>query len=320
MTPALGSHRPHDHAVSFYDHDGEAMTALVRYVVAGLVYGERVVVVATEAHQSALDQALRDVHGLDDAAERDAGNYVTLDAADTLAQFMVDGAPVAEKFAASVGEILRQVCVGDVPVRVFGEMVALLWDEDNVAGAIALEELWNQAADERAFHLHCAYPTGPLREAGLDDIARVCETHSSVRPPANYSFPLPKHLARTSHADRSEESEVFLPVPEAAAAMRRFVAEILRAWGEDELLWEANLIASELATNALRRGDSPFRAYISRSRGTVRMRVEDLGVTEAPRQPSVAVVGRLADRWGYDEQSGATVTWAELSAGPTSRS
>ena len=320
MTPAPGSPRPHDHAVSFYDHDGEAVTSLVRYVVAGLVYGECVVVVATEAHQLALDVALRDVHGIDVAAERTAGNYLSVDAAETLARFMVDGSPDATKFEASVGELLRQVCATSVPVRVFGEMVALLWDEDNVAGAIALEELWNQAADEHTFHLLCAYPTGPLREAGLDDIARVCETHSSVRPPANYSFPLPRQLARTNRFDRGEESEVFLPVPEAAAAMRRFVAEVLRGWGEEALLWEANLIASELATNALGNGDSPFRAHVSRSRGTVRMRVEDVGVDSSVRPPSVAVVGKLADRWGYDEQPGATVAWAELSTTSTQRS
>ena len=148
----------------------------------------------------------------------------------------------------------------------------------------------------------------------------MCETHSTVRPPANYSLPLPGSAARANRSDRGEESEVFLPVPEAAAAMRRFVADVLRAWGEEELLWEANLIASELATNALIRGGSPFRAYVSRARGVVRMRVEDIGTSEPTgrtsatgmRDRGAAIVRKLADRWGYDEQAGATVTWVEL--------
>ncbi len=322
MTPASGSTSPHDHAVSFYDHDGEAITALVRYVVSGLVYGERVIVVATERHQAALDRALRDVHSIDDSRERAGGNYVTLDAAQTLARFMVDGVPDPARFRASVGALLAQACAPGVTVRVFGEMVALLWDEDNVAGAIALEELWNSLADEHAFHLLCAYPTGPLREAGLDDIARVCETHSSVRPPANYSLSVPRSPAPTIPI---EQSEVFLPVPEAAAAMRRFVAGVLRSWGDHDLLWDANLIATELATNALSNGGSPFRAYVTRTGGVVRLRVEDNGsgvpvqrrAGESGRpERGVAVVGKLADRWGYDEQPGVTVTWAELSTAP----
>ena len=301
------------------------MTSLVRYVVSGLGHGERVVVVATPAHQAGLDLALRDVHGIDDVAARAAGDYVTLDAAETLAQFMVDGAPDEPRFRASVGEVLARASEPGIRVRVFGEMVALLWDQDNVAGAIALEGLWNAAADEHEFHLLCAYPTGPLREADLDDIAKVCETHSSISPPANYTLAVPR---RARPSDRSEEYEVFLPVPEAAAAMRRFVAEVLRSWGEHDLLWDANLIASQLATNSLTIGESPFRGQVSRVGGVVRLRVDDIGSAQsarpanAPAKPErgVAVVDKLADRWGYDVRVGATVMWAELDTRSTKHS
>jgi hypothetical protein len=37
-------------------------------------------------------------------------------------------------------------------------MVAVLWEEGNKPGAIALENFWNAALEKNAFHLHCAYP------------------------------------------------------------------------------------------------------------------------------------------------------------------
>ncbi|MEO5652553.1 MAG: ATP-binding protein [Marmoricola sp.] len=110
--------------------------------------------------------------------------------------------------------------------------------------------------------------------------------------------------------------------------MRRFVAEVLRSWGEHDLLWDANLIASQLATNSLTIGESPFRGQVSRVGGVVRLRVDDIGSAQsarpanAPAKPErgVAVVDKLADRWGYDVRVGATVMWAELDTRSTKHS
>jgi len=62
---------------------------------------------------------------------------------------------------------------------IFGEMVAVLWDEGNRVGALALEHLWNDLLNNQAFHLHCAYPRTLFAgdEAGLFNI---CESHSQV--------------------------------------------------------------------------------------------------------------------------------------------
>ena len=45
----------------------------------------------------------------------------------------------------------------------------------------------------------------------------------------------------------AEYSQVFLPVPEAVAAVRRFVTEVLTHWRELDLVTDAALVASELA-------------------------------------------------------------------------
>ena len=61
----------------------------------------------------------------------------------------------------------------------FGEMVSVLWEEGNHAGALALESLWNEVLSEKPLHLHCAYPRSLFSKdtAGLMDI---CESHSHI--------------------------------------------------------------------------------------------------------------------------------------------
>jgi hypothetical protein len=96
---------------------------------------------------------------------------------------MVDGMPDAQLFDQSVGVILtesRRKAIGkDQGLTVFGEMVAVLWDQGNREGAIALEELWNDVLNDRSFHLHCAYPRSAFSgaDSGMDSI---CQNHSHV--------------------------------------------------------------------------------------------------------------------------------------------
>jgi hypothetical protein len=43
-------------------------------------------------------------------------------------------------------------------VRVFGEMVSLLWDAGLIDAAVELEVLWNELGVQYPFSLLCAYP------------------------------------------------------------------------------------------------------------------------------------------------------------------
>src|SRR5205085_11235780 len=108
------------------------------------------------------------------------GHVLLLDAADTLAAFMVSDAPDPALFDAVVGEVVRRAAARGRAVRAFGEMVALLWDAGNVAGAVSLERLWNTLAHEVAFSLFCAYPTHGVLGTDGDDFDDVCLLHSQV--------------------------------------------------------------------------------------------------------------------------------------------
>ena len=307
---------PREHAVVFYDHDTEAVEAVAEYVAEGLRQGEPVVVIATEEHRDALDLALLGF-GADPEWVRATGQYQSLDAAATLSTFMVHGLPDADLFEASVGGVVRAAGRGSTKVRAFGEMVALLWDEGNVAAAIALEGLWNGLAERVEFALLCAYPTTALGTGSLAEVNCVCDLHSEVLPPPRYEVP----FAGTAASGAQERSEVFVPVPEAVGAARRLVANTLDSWGAGHLVWDAALVTSELATNALRHGGSPFRAVIDRRAGVVRIAVEDAG-PGWPRPRSAApqdfggrgmlILDRLCDRWGVERHGTGKTIWAEM--------
>lgn len=108
--------------------------------------------------------------------------YTMLDASETLGTFMRHGRPNAKLFSATVGEILdeaiRSVRGEGARLTAFGEMVAILWEQGNKRAALQLEALWNEALNERAFHIHCAYP----RQSVLcdEDFAAIRSAHSHV--------------------------------------------------------------------------------------------------------------------------------------------
>jgi hypothetical protein len=59
---------------------------------------------------------------------------------------MVDGQPQSVRFNYCMGEALNRACRGSrgSTLRVFGEMVDVLWKEGQHDAAIRLEVLWNR--------------------------------------------------------------------------------------------------------------------------------------------------------------------------------
>jgi anti-sigma regulatory factor (Ser/Thr protein kinase) len=305
--------------VSFYDHGRELTETLARFVGEGLAEGERVVVVATGPHRAALDAALRD-HGVNVARERLSGRFVEQDAAELLGTFLRDGTPQPDLFHETVGRLVTEAGSHGDPVRVFGEMVSLLWDQGRIGAAIDLETLWNALSGQTDFSLLCAYPTAGLDGARLGDVRDVCAVHSDLLPPASYADGDPTGSDSGGHF-----SQVFLPVHEAVVAVRRFVTAALRLWGDDDLVEDAVLVASELATNAVMHASSPFRLSVDRSIGVICLAIQDAASGQAREQSAtddglsgrgMAIVNALSRRWGCDSLPAGKVVWAELVVGP----
>ena len=73
------------------------------------------------------------------------------------------------------------------PVCAYGEMVDLLCKSGNPAGAIKLEELWNELASSYDFSLLCAYNMGNFGNASdAEQFATICNQHTHVIPTERY--------------------------------------------------------------------------------------------------------------------------------------
>ncbi len=175
---------PAVHSVHFYDADEALIQRLQSVLLSSVEAGNSILVVATDGHRAQLTAALKK-RGLDVFRLENDGTLTFLNAHETLSLFMVNGLPDRERFLSSVGalvlsakQVARNASRG---LTVFGEMVAVLWEQGNKAAALQLEALWNDLLNDRVFHLHCAYPRSLF--AGVNDLAgiqAICEGHSHV--------------------------------------------------------------------------------------------------------------------------------------------
>lgn len=176
-----------EHLVQFYEDEAFLIKSVSEFVAAGLGIGEKVVIIATGPHRAGIDQALIKA-GLDPETARSRGNYLALDAASTLAGFMEGDLPDETRFNETVGALVARFCEGRTGVRAFGEMVALLCAEGNPAGAIRLEQLWNELGKRYSFSLLCGYNINTFSGAeNRQSIVKICREHSHVFPTENYS-------------------------------------------------------------------------------------------------------------------------------------
>jgi signal transduction histidine kinase len=173
--------------VQFYESDDVLVDAVGAYLAAGLRSGEAAIVVATAAHRAGLAAYLA-AAGLDLAVARTDGHYLALDAAETMAQFLVDGMPDPGRFTEVIGGLIAEAGAAGRRVRIFGEMVALLALDGNRAATTRLEALWNELQATRSFVLVCAYPIQDLGgEPFADLVYQVCAEHSRVIPAESYA-------------------------------------------------------------------------------------------------------------------------------------
>lgn len=176
-----------EHFVQFYESDDFLVKSIADFAGAALQRGDNAIVVATPEHRRQLAKLFK-ARGLNCSSLRKAGKFLSLDAAETLSKFMVDGMPEPKKFLSFVGKSVARMSAGGQRLRAFGEMVALLWNQGNRAAAIRLEELWNDLSKHYSFALFCAYPMSDLAaDAQGGCITDICTCHSRVIPAESFA-------------------------------------------------------------------------------------------------------------------------------------
>lgn len=298
------------HVVQFYESEHNLAVAAGGFLGAGLAAGQTALVVAAAHHRASFEAELASA-GIDLASARACGRYRSLDAEELLATFMVDGEPDGERFDASVGALVRELTASGTPLRVYGEMVALLWEQGAVTAAMTLEELWNDLGRGSAFELFCAYPSSSL-DGSADHHRSLCESHSAVVPEPRPLPVRPRELTRR-----------FEPTPFAASVARRFVADAMHAWGHHHAVDATELVVSELVGNAVRYGQRRFRVTVAQLPDGIRVAVTDTSEEPPVLRPQdheatggrgLHLIDALSRRWGTHLFDGGKTVWAEIAS------
>jgi len=173
------SARPaHYHAVRFYENDKSLSNIVAEFLGDGFARGDGGIVVATPAQRAAILRELV-ARSFDVVRLQRSEDLVLLDAERTLSTFMTNGKPDVDRFTNSMREVIKRACRGRANrrVRIYGQMVDILWRTEEREAAIRLEVLWNQLARTQAFSLLCGYAMGHFyKDAHFDDI-RGQHTH-----------------------------------------------------------------------------------------------------------------------------------------------
>jgi len=298
------------HAVQFYGDDQELAASVARFLGEGLASGGSAVVVATAAHRLAFGPHLPSAAG-----ER----LLVADAGEMLGGFLADGRLDGARFREAAEDLIGRAAGAGEPVRIYAEMVAVLWDAGQVTLALELEALWNDLAARLPFSLLCGYPAGLLAADGTREAAsveQVCRLHTAVTRPS------PAH-ASGAPADRHGGSGTavrqFPGDPASARAAREFVRTALGSRAQAPVGVDAVIVAAELAANAVLHARTAFTLTVSCLPDRIRIAVQDqapLGDNPPTVRPGhgLHIVAQAAARWSIDPLPGGKLAWAVLPA------
>lgn len=119
--------------------------------------------------------------------------------------------------------------------------------------------------------------------------------------------------------------QIMTPLPTDTGAIRRArktVGDQLWAWGLPELVDDAELITSELVTNAIEHGDGSIELRMYALDDRVRISVLDQNLGSLPRVIAdrglevggrgLSLIEQISVAWGHDVIDGSKEVWAEL--------
>ena len=281
------------HVVLFYREEQELAERVGEHLLSAVRDGGLAVVIATPDHRRSFERRLAGA-GIDVAAALERGSYVALDASEAIRGFMVSGWPDPASFWRVISPLVRRAAKAGQPVRLFGEMVWLLWDARLVNAAIEVEALWNELSHQYSFSLLCAYPAQPAGTGTrLDALAEVCRLHTEVigGPPEPVDGPPEPVDGPPEPVDRERERQLSNPPGDAEVlryradltGVRSFAAARARRAGlPPRRVGDLVMAVSELAANTLAHTSGPGSLALWVTDSEIICQIHDLGEITDP--------------------------------------
>ena len=180
VNPLITNAPPGRHFAQLHRDQESLATAVAAFAGVGLRRREGVVLVASAERAECILNKL-EAAGSDVVAAAKAGSLVVLDARASLERFMHDGEPSWTEFRELAFAAFDSLRSRRKHIRVYGEMVDVLWHEGRYDAAIRVEEFWNRLAAERSFSLFCCYVIDSLAEQSYDGpLHEIGRTHTDI--------------------------------------------------------------------------------------------------------------------------------------------
>jgi hypothetical protein len=169
------------HTVQLFDEISSVAATVSAFVSAGLAAGAPVIVAARRSYWAAIAQALM-LRGEDPIDRIATHDLIVLDAATALSGFMRRGTPDPDLFASQVGLVVRTTADrSSAGLWIYGEMVDVLADQQEIRAAQELERLWNTLLAEIPCQLLCGYTSGNFASPRhRNALAAICRAHTHV--------------------------------------------------------------------------------------------------------------------------------------------
>ena len=176
--------------MQLYQDDEFLNYAVCHFAAAGLANGESVILFPTLAHWDAMRPRL-DAEGVVDVKTAEKRGQLTMvDANELLPSFMRNDMPHPAVFEGAVGEIIGQARAGGryESVRLWGEMVDVLWERGDVTASMSLEDLFDDLGRKREFSIFCSFLMDNFSgDVHAHMLPRLGSNHSHLIPVADYS-------------------------------------------------------------------------------------------------------------------------------------
>lgn len=181
--PRVAQQESGSHVLQFYGADqGSFIRNVGVFLRDGLERGDSLLAIATTEHQILFQKEL-DALGCGATQAIHDGRLVFRDAAETLASVMpgdqLDWESVERTLGEAVAALQRTAPRGRL--RVYGELVGLLWSERKFAAAIQLETFWRKLLESNELDLFCAYPIDVFgKQFSVAEVDELLQVHTHV--------------------------------------------------------------------------------------------------------------------------------------------